>query len=44
MVSIAISGFDYNHDIYELLRVFFPNEEIVQLDDINSNKEDYMVE
>lgn len=44
MVSIITKGFEYSLDIFELLRVFFPNEEIIQINDIRSYKEDYLVE
>lgn len=44
MVSIITKGFDYSLDIFELLRVFFPNDEVVQIDDISSYINGYLVE
>lgn len=44
MVSIITKGFEYSHDIYELLRVLFPNEKIIETYDIGSYKDGYLVE
>lgn len=44
MVSVITKGFDYSIDIFELLRVFFSNEEIIQINDIRLYKENYLVE
>lgn len=32
MVSVRVNGFSYSKDIYELIRVFFPKDEIVNVD------------
>ncbi len=36
MTYIIANGYDFNHDIYELVRTFYPDEEIQNIEDIDT--------
>ena len=44
MVSVLMKGYDLNHDIYELLKVFFPNEDINQIHCSNDYTEGILID
>ena len=44
MVAVLMKGYAFNHDIYELLRAFFPCEEIKVIDNKVDFKEGYLIE
>src|SRR5690606_36067097 len=38
-----INGYEYNRDIYELVRVFFPHKDIKNIEYINQNIDGYLL-
>lgn len=44
MIYIKVENYKYNLDIYELVRVFFPNDELVPIESIDEFKEGYLLD
>lgn len=44
MISILLNGYEFNHDIYELIRVFFPHKDFTVIESIDDYTEGYLID
>lgn len=43
MINIHFEGYKYGHDIYELIKLFFPSQEQKEITNLNEYKEGYLL-